>query len=693
MRTKYYFCHLFIFFLAALNFSGCKKTIFELNNGDFNVKAFISNIKSYNVKADYNENTIPIDTTSAEKPYISVQSYVIKGKDILISITLPSDAEELYFGAVNSQMDYMGLNFSGQNQNSAVGYYSLKLNNITTLKSGSDGLKNYQVVLSSNENIQIDKFDLIASYKTSTGISNKASVPMDVISIAPHQKNLRVGFRPLTGYTYSIKINAPDGSQIIYSYNKSTGIETFDKSQTYNSTLSYDSDLDFKWIDFTEPHFGGYTMTATIQIDMADEFQYIELYLAIITEGKIDQVSLDADIQQTGQNTALGTGNVWFSYFDKLAYKINITKIWSDQFENQCFNFLLGGAGSQGNIAKRILMGTRSNSVAYAKAELKITPQNNGKSNIQVRFAQNNSGTIQLFGEGKLEGNIATVWVSSNAFDQIPSEYSIIAWIDDNNNNNFDVEEQYYITPEKCAIVNNTTYNVTLQSLLTQINLSSWVTEIPRARAFFKAFLTNSPIEYGGTFQASPIQFNSIETELKQMLAYNVGVDLTSANSAFIKSLFFGSNSLLAVDIINSDSFKNILLSVLETNENKIKQSYPAITTFSWPLPNAITFPINSAPGTIDFDLSRVFHDALLNGSFTIHVACSSGHIVLQSIEISGSLKDLYDHNYTNPSQLGHQGLLIQAGYGTIGNGGGVFRVEVNLSSIINNFSYDFGNC
>lgn len=323
MKNKQIIFISLIILLVILVWS-CKKEFFRTDFEEFSVKGFISNIKSYNVNSEYDENLMPTDTTSVDKPYVSVQSWVIKGKDILMSITVPDDAEELYFGAINSQAEYMGLNFLGQIQNTTKGYYRLKLSNIMYPDTASNGLRNYQVVLSSNEKIQLSKFDLIVSCKTTKGISNKTSVPIDIISIAPYQKNLKVGFRPLTGYTYSIQVTTPSGGQIIYSYNKNTGTETFNNSQVPNSTLSYDSGLNFKWIDFTDPQFGGYKMTANIQIDLSGGSQYIYLYLAIITEGKIDQASLDVDIQQTGQNTAVGTANVGFSYFDDLSVKVSM---------------------------------------------------------------------------------------------------------------------------------------------------------------------------------------------------------------------------------------------------------------------------------------------------------------------------------------------------------------------------------
>ena len=136
----------------------------------------------------------------------------------------------------------------------------------------------------------------------------------------------------MTGYTYTIQVSTPSGAQITYSYTKNTGTETFNNSQVPNSSLTYDSGLDFKWIDFSDPEFGDYTLTATIQIDLTGGSQYIYLYLAIITEGIIDQVSLDADIQQTGQNTAVGTANVGFNYFDEYQFIVVIDPILRDGY-------------------------------------------------------------------------------------------------------------------------------------------------------------------------------------------------------------------------------------------------------------------------------------------------------------------------------------------------------------------------
>jgi len=312
---------------------GCKKNIFTPESQEFNVNSFISKIKCFNENAEYIKNTFPADTSSIFRPYVSVQSWVIKGKDILLSVLVPVGTEEIYFAAINPKDDYFGIHLEGENQNTTNGYYNLKVGNIKSFVSDSADLLNYYIVLSSNESINLNSFNLIVTYKTTNGISNQCTSKIDVKEIAPYQKNLKLGFSPLNGYTYTIDIVNPSGNHIIYSYNKYTGSETFDNSQSPKSTLSNDQTLNLKWIDL-DPLFGNYSLTATIQIENTGSSQYILLLLAIITEGKIDQISLDAEIQQSGSNY-IGIGRLGFHYFDELTTKVKM-KVYKYQYlQNQ----------------------------------------------------------------------------------------------------------------------------------------------------------------------------------------------------------------------------------------------------------------------------------------------------------------------------------------------------------------------
>ena len=314
---------LFFYMLGMIPiFSGCMKEIIEPSIESFQARSYISTARSFDTDAIYKTATLPVDTLSDNIPFVTIQSWVVKGKDILVSITVPSDASELYIGASNSSTEYMGLSFSDDYQTIPFGYYQLNLSTLKATKAEANGYKNYHVVLSTLEDIEVEKFDLVASYKSSGGNSNLSSKTLDVKNIAPYQESLRVGFQPLSGYSYSIQISTPSGQTVNFSSNN--GTEVFDNSQAPGTSLSYSSDLGFNWIDFADPEFGSYTLSATIEINISGGSQYIELYLAVITEGRIEQVDLDADIQQTGQNTAVGTVELGFGYFSmyKFFYEV-----------------------------------------------------------------------------------------------------------------------------------------------------------------------------------------------------------------------------------------------------------------------------------------------------------------------------------------------------------------------------------
>ncbi|HKR03903.1 MAG TPA: hypothetical protein VJY62_04640 [Bacteroidia bacterium] len=308
MKTKLHLLRtLTLFLLIAL--CGCKKEIFEKKTHDFKVNSFVSNIKCYNVTAEYSEDNLPVDTGSSSKPDVAVESWVIKGKDMLVSVTVPQDAEEIYFGAANSAADYVGLHFEGEHQNSASGYYRLLLANINNPDTVSNDFINYLLVLSTNENIQVDAFDLFVSYKTLAGKSNQRVIPVNVRSIAPYQRVLKVAFRPLTTYSNTLTINSPYGTAFTYSYDSNTG------NSTSSDPMTNDNQFNVNWVDL-DPVPGVYTINANVIIEIIGSGTYsVELFFIIYAEGKINQVTLTPQINYGGGSTATAIGIVRFNYF------------------------------------------------------------------------------------------------------------------------------------------------------------------------------------------------------------------------------------------------------------------------------------------------------------------------------------------------------------------------------------------
>jgi hypothetical protein len=199
-----------------------------------------------------------------------------------------------------------------------------KLSEELNAKDGPTQYKNYVVVLSTIEDIELTGSELIISYRTPDGISRTIRIPFNVDAIAPYQKELRLAFRPLKNYTHSITVNDPEGKKIIYSYDKNTRRETFDNSQSPAATMTYDTDLDVNWIDF-DPVFGSYNMDANITIEITGTYQEIVMLFIVYTEGKINQLNLNADIQYDGGNTANGIATLSFGYLEEYQDNILVT--------------------------------------------------------------------------------------------------------------------------------------------------------------------------------------------------------------------------------------------------------------------------------------------------------------------------------------------------------------------------------
>lgn len=309
----------------------CKKDLFRNDSEVFTVNSFISSIKCYDENAIYSNYSIPYDTSSVLKPVVSVQSWVIKGKDLLMSVTVPVNTSQLYFAACNPEAEYGGLEFDSPQPLATSGYFTLNINYLTKADTISPELINYMVVMSSSEDIQLDHFELLVSCKTKDGFSDTTSVPVSVTSIPPYQKELILGFKPIEGYSYTITIGLPGGGNIVYSSNLAIGSATFDNSQSIASTMNYDSGLDVVWIHL-DPQFGHYTMNATINIDLSQGSQYIYVYFFVIAEGKIDQLNLDANVIQTGEYSAVGLVDFGFSYFEEYKYIVFIEPIMKDGY-------------------------------------------------------------------------------------------------------------------------------------------------------------------------------------------------------------------------------------------------------------------------------------------------------------------------------------------------------------------------
>lgn len=392
---------------------------------------------------------------------------------------------------------------------------------------------------------------------------------------------------------------------------------------------------------------------------------------------------------------------------------LKIKRIWSDQFANSQFNSS-DNAGREGAKRQQILMGARNNHNAYIKTEFEINSTNELiHRKLATRLARRITGTnvLILNGSGeieKIDGQkvVASMWTELEDIEPAPHDYFVVIWIDMNENGQRDETEIYTISNWYVTMVYEIHYDGNLEILLPAALVGKVFgpAKVPRASAFALGFLQkNEPIDYGGLHAPSFISFDAIETELKKSLSYNVGVDFSALNSGTIRNYFFGATSNLADDVRNSDAFDRVITEVLEKNRATILMQYPDKNEHILSLPANLEFPDpDETPtiGELDRDLFYTFHGvSFKEASLAVKVRCMNGNLQLSELNMTGSLIDLYDFDYTPDLEKMVLGpidrmAIIQAGYGTLGDGGGIFRTEVNLSSKLSKYvGYNFGEC
>ncbi len=322
MKTKILlFCN--IIFLSCLLFVGCKKIIPLEETEKLSVKSIITGIKYNNTNADFVDDVPPAATINDE-PYVSVMSSVVKGKDMLVSITVPKTVQELYFSVSNIDANYLNIDLENEAGDANTGYFKLDVRNLKKCKDitskrltenskGTEEYVNYLVVLSTNENIEIDAFNLNIAYSSPSGISDIISTLINVLSVCPYQKMLKFAFRPIYDRTYTLIITNPDGTKVSYSYNKDNGLSNYNNSQAPLCTISYDSQLDLNWIELN-PIFGKYNVDDEVLIELHGEDEYVYLLWVVLAMGEIDEIFPSVNLVG-GPPLAIGYAHLSFKYF------------------------------------------------------------------------------------------------------------------------------------------------------------------------------------------------------------------------------------------------------------------------------------------------------------------------------------------------------------------------------------------
>jgi hypothetical protein len=380
---------------------------------------------------------------------------------------------------------------------------------------------------------------------------------------------------------------------------------------------------------------------------------------------------------------------------DCIPINVTIKSIWSDQFPGITVNGLPAIAGQRGAGEKSayVLLGARSASTAAVAGELAITPDTpQARAKVLIRMMKS-GGTPE--GTGSISGTTASVTTSAPSQIQ---DYFLVAGIDVNGNGTLDANEIVSTSNQTYRVVPQASYDSSL-SFLNTINAVPLI--FPNTRNLLSAF-TSSTSPAGASSGTATLVIN------EPCLSHNVGARFSNSGTATIPYYQFPASSAYADDIRNSATVNALIDATRDLHLPEVlayfsaNPSVNAHTFGPWALvnsggkvvggsdcSNADTATAISPSFSTDGNPSDLY-DALgsadLHGMVTIDFvrAGLSGTIITDvgATLVNATVYDLYDFDY-DAEAPSRQAATVQAGFGTLGSGGGVYKVIVALDGAV----------
>lgn len=383
---------------------------------------------------------------------------------------------------------------------------------------------------------------------------------------------------------------------------------------------------------------------------------------------------------------------------------VEIVKVWSDQFRDVVANYLPGGAGITGK-DRYILAGAREDGRAYAKAEIRITPDTPAApKELLVRLAfVDRSGSKVPVGNGTIAGNVASMSIAPVKIPDVPvatffENYTVVAGFDTNDNHELDENEVTATTPYQFKFVSAFGYvpNVVVLTaaeavaLLTSIVRAGWEKLGVRLPG-----LNHSPLLLRTFLQLIPPRDATREDTLLQYadqtcvdevmcLGHNVGALFGRDGKAPVTRWVFPPASEFAHDIRSSTTWINILDRERKASTTQAQEFFSNPASGGSPndryiFDRQVTEQMDFDPKdhviatARDWDLWLAIGKANVNVKLTFTFQRAGGQLI--SLRITGTMEDLYDWHYDTDPNLA----MIQAGYGSLGIYGQVFLWRAQL--------------
>jgi hypothetical protein len=384
--------------------------------------------------------------------------------------------------------------------------------------------------------------------------------------------------------------------------------------------------------------------------------------------------NVDGDIDDSGE--VLRSINVH-------VFDVTFQYTFSDQFADIDANFLpdRNGDGSRNGVPyDYLMMGTRSDGQAHVRAVFE-TSHEAVRSKL-LFYIPPLSGSWTKPTTSSVTG--AIVRVSTQLFGEAGvQDRKIVAGIDYDGDGLLSNYEVVARDPHLLRIVNGTTYSQAFDTL--SILRNTWTgLQWDFAANFLYSFQYDLPLEgaTSTTFILDPSEEKSY--------THNTGAIFNSGATATIRLNTFGNDSLLARRVADSTEMTNRVKAALKAHESEIRAAIPnpdppSPIEFDWLLlaAGSDNFAFSNHP---DLKFSVGGHTirdlrAKVRLDYTVVEPGQPARYTIVSARLAGTILDLYDFDYEAPGEA-TQGAIVQAGYGTLGTGGHVFRNRIDLDTV-----------
>lgn len=343
------------------------------------------------------------------------------------------------------------------------------------------------------------------------------------------------------------------------------------------------------------------------------------------------------------------------------------------------------GSGSQRH--KYILVGGRNpGHQVYIKADVDFPDVPDLKSKFKFALARMSgdgpfikgpSTTIDENGELLLE--TSQIDAVSYSTDDPPQDYAIVGGYDADGNGLAN-SEVGYICDYRIRPVSFSAYDGN-RAWLSAFVIGGWIVNRPFSAEFLQAFRTGNTMSgIGGSVVNETMSINDDDHP-----EHHVGIAFTSANSGPIRKYVWSQYSMLAYEIAASNLVTGLIRLRLASSTIKSEvQSYvwqpgEFQKTFTWPLHHSQNDVLLGFGGD-DPDLHTSFGSVWLKQA-KIRVTVEKDTLTATSVVVQGTASDLYDWNYDEGFETDRRAATVQAGYNTLGSGGWIFRLQVDMDT------------